>query len=368
MKLSNVEFRGCEQTDLQLKSSSDFTNVKFIDCKFNRMTFLDVKLSNVTFSHVDFTDSAFCCLVLRNVTLTKLSFKNDLWRETRLENALVGVRSFVLRRGTVRDYSLRAPRASSKTTQSPVQDSRPLDNLNQTLGRDGSWDRDINRCSTPSGRGILARLALHKDVMDRILGYCFPGSTVHMYEYPPGFKIPEETKALNMVYTTMSDTQTSYFGSLKSGLAVTCQPSKNVPQRGIGIGNYGGLFLVNKKISDVAMNYLYSRSFHLQCSAEGAREFLLEHPQKMKFATQLVIYYHWSEDQLGLTTNIHAWRRLLGTIRHQFSFIKHIRVHVGRSFWKRNDLALGAEKMLETCSDADRPFVDVDKFAAPAQR
>ena len=88
----------------------------------------------------------------------------------------------------------------------------------------------------------------------------------------------------------------------------------------------------------------------------------------MKFAKQLVLYYHWSEDRLGLVTDINAWRRLLGTIRHQFSFIKHIRLHIGRSFWKRNDLALGTTGMLETCSDIDRPFVDVDKFAAPAQR
>lgn len=369
MSLSNVEFRACEQTGLQLKSSCDFTNVKFIGCKFNRTTFLDVKLSGVTFNQVNFTDSAFCCLVLCNVTLTKTRFKNDIWRATHLGNALVDRRSFKLRRGTTRDYLLRLPLASSRTRQSVINNSRPLNNLNQILGHDGFWDRDIYRCFTSSGSGILTRLALHKDIMDRILQYCFPGSSVHIYEYPQGFKIPEETRALNMVYTTRSDVQTSYFGSQQLGLAVvpvTARPSKNIPQR--GIGNCAGLFLVNKKISDLASNHLYSRTYHLQCSAEGAREFLLEHPQKIKFAKQLVLYYHWSDDQLGLATDIHAWRRLLGTIRHQFSFIKHIRVHVGQSFWKRNNLAMGAGRMLESCSDTDRPFVDVDKFAAPAHR
>lgn len=122
MSLSNVVFRACEQTGLQLKSSCDFTNVKFIGCKFNRTTFLDVKLSNVTFSQVDFTDSAFCCLVLCNVTLTRMSFRNDLWRAPHLENALVGKRSFKLRSGTTADFCLRVAAVSSKTIQFDVKE------------------------------------------------------------------------------------------------------------------------------------------------------------------------------------------------------------------------------------------------------
>jgi hypothetical protein len=126
--------------------------------------------------------------------------------------------------------------------------------------------------------------------------------------------------------------------------------------------------LVNKKLSTLALKHLYGRSLHLQCSAEGAVAFLLAHAQQIKLVKQLVLHYHWSDDQLGLVTDRHAWRYLLGKVRHQFSFVPNIRLHIGQSFWKHNDIDSEVKHVLGTYATIDRPFFDAHKFAAPDDR
>lgn len=228
MSLSNVKFRGFEQCDLQLKSSCEIVNVTFVDCKFNRMAFMDVKLSNVVFKHVDFTDSAHCCLVLRNVTLTCLHFQNDLWRATHSENALVGNPSFIMRKGATADCYLRAPAVSSKTIQLALKDAKSLDKLNQELGHSGAWKHDIHRRLVPSKRSILTRLVGCPDIIDRVMGYCFPGSNIYVYEYPYGFKIPERSTMSTKLYTKRNGTKTTYFGSIKYSSSAIVEPSKRM--------------------------------------------------------------------------------------------------------------------------------------------
>jgi hypothetical protein len=366
MSLSNVTFKECEQSDLQLKSSCDMVNVAFIDCKFNRMSFMDVKLSNVTFKNVDFTRSAFYCLVLRNVTLINLRFENDLWRTTRLENALIGKENFKVCQGTITGCYLRAPAVSSKTIQFGIKDAKPLNKLNQELGHSGAWKRDIHRRFGPSKRNILTRLVEYRSISDRIMKLCFPGSNVHIYEYPRGFDIPRRSTMSTKLYSKRNGTKTMYFGSLKYGLSAIAEPSKTILPR--GVGNCTGLFLVDKKLSQLALKHLYSRTFHLQCSAEGAREFLLAHAQQMKMAKVLVLYYHWADDKVGFVTDINAWRYLLGTIRHQLSFIPKIILYAGRTFWKRNKASESAKSVLGDQSNVYCPLGDAHKFAAPDDR
>lgn len=366
MSLSNVEFRECEQSGLQLKFPCEMVNVTFIGCKFNRMAFMDMKLSNVTFRHVDFTRSAFYCLVLRNVTLTNLRFENDLWRTTHLENAFIRKDNFTVRQGTIKGCYLRAPAVSSKTIQFCIKDAKPLDKLNKELGHIGAWKRDIYRRFGPSKRNILTRLVEWQGIIDRIMRCCFPGSNVHIYEYPCGFKIPRESLASSKFYLRRSGVKTAYFGSLKYGLSVGADPSQMIPPR--GVGDCTSLLLVNKSLSELALKHLYSRTFHLQWSAEGAREFLLAHTQQMKMAKALVLYYHWADDKVGLVTDINAWRYLLGTIRHQLSFIPKIRLYAGRSFWKRNRVSESAKSVLGEQSNVYCPLGDAHKFAAPDDR
>ena len=367
MSLSNVEFRGCKQYGLQLKSSCEIVNVTFVGCRFNRMAFMDVKLSNVVFKHIDFTDSAYCCLVLRNVTLTSFHFSNDLWRATHLENPLVGERSFKMRQGTTADCYLRAPAVSAKTIQFTTKDAKPLDKLNQELGHSGAWNLDIDCHFIPSSSDILTRLAKYGSIFDAIMGYCFPSSNVHICEYPCGSKILRESKMSKKLYSKRNGTKTTYFGSLKYGLSVGAKPSKNIPPRGVGECN-GLLLAGNKKLSKLASKHLYSREFHLQCSAEGARDFLLAHAQQMKMAKAVVLYYHWRNDKVGLVTDIDAWRYLLGTIRHQHSFIPTIGLCIGPSFWNLYNPHAGANHVLSKMSGCPGPFTDVDKFAAPDDR
>jgi hypothetical protein len=129
------------------------------------------------------------------------------------------------------------------------------------------------------------------------------------------------------LYYRRDRTRTAYFGSLQDESPVSDKPSEHMPHR--GVGDCTGLLLVNKIFSKLALTRLYNRELHLQCSAEGAREFILAHAQKMKLVRQLVLYYHWADDQLGLATDINAWRFLLCTVRHQFSFIPNVRLHIG---------------------------------------
>ena len=368
-QLSNVTFRGCKGSGLKVMPECELVNVKFINCNFDRTTFLEVTLSNVTFNRVDFTGTTFYCLVLRNVSLSRLRFQNDIWRAMRVENALISAYSLGKprsRESSAKDRGLRASSASSKTRQFAISDGLSTDDLSQIMGHDATWDRDIHLLFIPCKISVLARLAKHRDIIDHIMRYCFPGSDVHVYEYPRQSTIPVGVALSRNLYTRRDGTRTTYYGSLQHGLSVKIASSVDVPPR--GVGNCTGLLLVNKKLSTLALKHLYGRSLHLQCSAEGAVAFLLAHAQQIKLVKQLVLHYHWSDDQLGLVTDRHAWRYLLGKVRHQFSFVPNIRLHIGQSFWKHNDIDSEVKHVIGTYATIDRPLFDAHKFAAPDDR
>jgi hypothetical protein len=371
IKLSNLSFRGCEQSGLTLKRTCELEKVAFINCKFDRMTFFRVKMSNVVFSYVDFRDSTLCGLNLQNLTVSRLRFNNDIWCTTYLEKALIGEGSLLLNPGTTRDYGIRAIAASSKTrcfiTTCPVS----LDAFERVLGRERPFTRHVHPLQSASRNGILTRLASHKSIMNRIMSYCFPGSDVHIYEYPQGVKIPGETRTSKKLYSAkfstgqgMSSNKTTYFGSSQAEPPVRTHLPTIIPQR--GVGNCTGLPLVDKKFSALALRRLYGRSLLLKCSAEGAREFLIAHKDNLKLVKQLVLYFVWPGDGVYFAPNMHGWRYLLGTIRHQFSFIPNINLRVGRTFWKRNSWLLGVKHVLDDVENC--PLADAHKFAAPADR
>ena len=365
MSLSNVEFRGCEQSGLQLKSSCDFANVTFIDCKFNRTVFMDVKLCDVMFVRVDFTDTTLYYVWLRNVRLLDTKFDRDVWRATSMRNALVGKHVFKLKPKSKREYGVGRTLASSKTKRLQLDSALSLDGLKQAVGCSENWKRDIYLCEpVPAAVDILTRLTKHEAIFDRSMGYCFPGSSVHIYEYPRQSKVPRETQMLQRLYPRTHSSMTTYFGSLQEGLSVTDKASGNVPRR--GIGDCTGLTRANRRLAGLAYKHLYSRDFHLQCSAEGAMRFLLAHKRRITWMKQLVLYYHWADDQLGFATDIDAWRLLLCKIRHELAYIRNIRLHMGKSFWKSNKPALGVNRVLDDPKLC--PLSEAYKFAAPADR
>jgi uncharacterized protein YjbI with pentapeptide repeats len=370
VRLSNVLFQGCEQSGLTLGPSCELKNVTFVDCKFDRTTFQQVKLSDVTFSHVNFEDTAFYQLCLQKVRLSKLQFTSDVWRFTWLEHALIGEDSFIKHLRTTRSYGLRSTAASSKTKRLAFKAASSLDDLKHTFCR--ALKRDIHLSqSAPSG-DILTRLAGHQDIIDQIMKYCFPGSSAHVYEYPYGSKKPAvsaKSKKLYGVLVRWEDMEfyssPMLFGSLQPNTPVrTKPPGGDLPQR--GVGNCTGLLTVNKAFSALALKHLYGRALHLQCRPEVAKAFLTVHAPRLKATKQLVLYYHWSEDKLIFTTDLDAWRHLLGTIRHEFSFIPNIRLHIGRSFWFFNTWSLGAQCILDDIKCC--PLSEAHKFAAPADR
>jgi hypothetical protein len=372
IKLSNVSFRDCEQSGLTLMSTCELENVAFINCKFDRATFLDVKLSNVTFSHVTFADTTFYRLWLKNATIINVDFRKDVWRASLLKNALIGKDCFARNSDTIRQYGVRGSSRSSKSIRRCLDSPLSLDDLQNKVGRDTVWDRDIRLLESRDPKGqLLTLLAKHPTIISRIMSDCFPGTSVHIHEYPKGVKIPGESPTSKKLYSAkfstgsrMSSNRTTYFGTLQAETPVRIHPPTNAHQR--GVGNCTGLLLIDKKFSALALKHLYGRSLLLKCSAEGAREFLIAHKDNMKLVKQLVLHFCWPEDGSYFAPNMHGWRYLLGTIRHQFSFIPNIHLRIGPAFWKRNDWPLGVDHVLADVENC--PLADAHKFAAPADR
>jgi hypothetical protein len=392
MRLRNVTFEGCEQNSLQIKSSCDFANVKFIGCKFDRTVFMDVKLCSVTFVRVDFTDTTLYWVWLRNVRLFEVEFDRDLWRDMFLKNALVDKHAFKVFPDSEQDYVFRAPLASSKTIRCELDSALSFDDLAQELRCSEDWKRDIYLCEIVPKGDILSRLCEHKAVMDRIMQYCFPGPSIHIFEYPDGVRIPgrddlatghdpsEEKRpphrGQQFVYSVVDTNSslkrrsgkhlTTYFGSMAQETPKVCDIPANLPRRGTGSST--ALLRVNRAISKRSLVYLYGRTLHLQCSAVGAREFLVAHRRQMKLVKELVIYFHWERDGVVICSDsdINPWIHLLNTLRHEFSFIPTICIHVGQYFWCRHsNWTKGAEYLLKFTKS---PFMSIPKIAAPEPR
>jgi hypothetical protein len=249
-------------------------------------------MSNVTFYHVDYTNTTFFRLRLKRTTLANMHFQSDLWRESFLQDMLIGKDTFILKPGTERDYGVRAPAKSSKGKGRVVSDPLSPDDLKQKVSHGTVWQRDIRvlQDQGPQGR-ILARLACHENIMDRIMQYCFPGSNIHIHEYPFGFEKPTAPARYQKRCSATSNGiryPLMLFGSLQPNAPTTSNPSAvNLPHR--GVGNCTCLLSVNKKFYAIASKRLYNRTFHLHCSPDRAREFLRAHPVRMKMIKQLVL-------------------------------------------------------------------------------
>lgn len=370
IKLCNVRFKDSIKSDFTLESNCELVNVTFVNCTFDRTIFRDIKLSDATFYHVNLSEVTLYRVRLKNVTVFKLELENAIWRANRIQNAVLSNDNLVSPSGNQRDCGFRVRSATSNATLSYVPAALCMLQLRSTHRVYGAWGRDIYRVPPIATDNILSRLTQHSDIFDRIMQYCFPGNSTHIFEYPPGVSIPREETSPDLYFAnshSISKHKTTYFGSLQSNTPFkqTGVPIE-VPQR--GIGNCTGLLLVNTDLHALASKHLYNRDFHFQCSAEGAREFLLAHREKIQMVKELVLYYHWGPDELVLSTGINAWRHLLATIRHQCSFFQNIRLHIGQFFWKNNKWAKGAKEVLSECSTHQCPITDAYKFAAPEDR
>lgn len=373
VKLVNVSFKGCSQPGPTVRSNCyncSFENVNFIGCKFGHTTLLDVKLVNVTFYHVDFSDAMLYRLILDNVTVFKLQLTGDAWKANLFQNALLGEDNLVSS-GGIQSHGFQVASGSTRIKQGYVAAPLAQVDLKRNFCTYGPRKRVIHPLRPAPTGDILSRLAKHKDIIDRIMQYCFPGSSTHIFEYPAGVPIPPRisTELYLAESKWISKHKTTYFGSLHSKTpSQKLRVHVEVPRR--GIGNCTGLLLVNKTFHALALKRTYSRCFHFQCSAEGAREFLLAHRENMKLAKQVVLYYHWCQEQLVVRSEIDSWRYLLATIRHQSSFIPSIRLHMGKGFWRHKDIAWrsGVKCILSDKCLSKNPLVDACKFAAPEDR
>lgn len=199
--------------------------------------------------------------------------------------------------------------------QKPIEDD--YEGLNETRKQDDAlrhqlWLQDFHLSGDPHKADFPTRLAEHESIMDRLLSFCFPGDSVHIFEYPYGVDIPgvpsnrkDKFRGARMKYkvfdrnavegiTSKLKHDTTYFGSLEHQTPTRPNLRKLLPENTPrqGLGGCTGLLRVRKDLSAVALQKLYGRPVHLQCSAVGAREFLLAHKDQMRLSKQLVLYYH----------------------------------------------------------------------------
>lgn len=367
--MSNVQFRNCEQENLTLDCCA-WENVTMINCKFINTIFREVTLMNVTLENVVFDDSSFRELHLENVTLSKLCFKKDVWRNTLVQRALLGEQSFVEQSFdfsplTIGGYGIKKPPTFSMTTLGSIG-SLPPSQLSwkkykyskEPVGRDIHYVQYVR----PESHGIH-RLAPHKPIWDRIMEFCFHISDVHIYEYPKGLFIPGEQEEYsvtdnNNIHDGVTQTthDTTYFGSLDSDTPIGANLPASLPSR--GLNSCLNLLRVDKELGQLAKESLYGRTFHFQCSALGANNFMVQHRTETLLMKQIVLYYHWPDEPEVISTDDESWKNLLATIRHSFATIPRMHVHVGRLFW---DVRSPEYPFA-------RPFQDLDKVAAPDQR
>ncbi|WP_210242154.1 hypothetical protein, partial [Brucella melitensis] len=131
--------------------------------------------------------------------------------------------------------------------------------LKQELCCSEGWKRDIYLREPVSKVDILTRLGEHKAIIDCIMQYCFPGHSVHIYEYPDGIRIPGRDdlatghdpaedkrrphRGQQFVYSVVDTNSslkkqsgkhlTTYFGSMAQETPKVSEVPTNLPARGM---------------------------------------------------------------------------------------------------------------------------------------
>jgi hypothetical protein len=226
-------------------------------------------------------------------------------------------------------------------------------------------------------RDFLTPLMEHKDVIDRIMRLLIPNST-NICEYATGDTIglPHLHEQLKYwVSDKKLKAETTYFSTqnpeaLDLARIVTLRSEDNR-----GFAEYSlSIMRVNKAFHKLGLKYMWGRNFRFQCSARGAKDFLLKNALLARSITQVDMFYHFEGEAGVIETKDHDWHDMLSTMRHDLSFIPKIHVHVGHGFWSKTNWRWGPNGVINDSVFRDDgrylPLVmyDVARFAVPAER
>jgi hypothetical protein len=85
--------------------------------------------------------------------------------------------------------------------------------------------------------------------------------------------------------------------------------------------------------------------------------------------TQLDLFYHFRREPGVIETNNQEWHEMMNKVRHHFSCIPHIHIHIGHGFWNKLEWRKGVELVMNERKRRHPAFLDdVAKTAAPAER
>jgi hypothetical protein len=265
-----------------------------------------------------------------------------------------------------------APITPPTTTITPVLPP------NDRTGGTTSQIIDPVQISKPRKLDLLSLLTGSKEICDRIMSLLFPGDTANISEYPQGMKISRRHKHQveysvtdrNSLNRQRSRHWTTYFATrnpqaLDIARITTDRPSCNFSFK---------VLLVNEIFEALGLVYLYRRNFRFQCSAQGAKKFLMEHKLHVRSMTQVELFYHFKNEPSVIETDGQAWHDMMIQVRHDFACIPRIHVHVGHGFWAKANWIKGPAAVIGQRSLRDDgqyrpPFLcDIVKIAAPADR
>ena len=222
-----------------------------------------------------------------------------------------------------------------------------------------------------------------KEIADRIMGLLFPGDSINICQRDRRSTIrrPRSRRQLlqlkswrtanNSFEYKRSSREATHFASqhpesLDHARLITRRPANGEPFCDFSLN----ILLVSKTFHKLGLKHMWARNFRFQCSARGTKDFLLEHPLYARSTTQLDLFYHFGREPGVIETNDYEWHDLTNKVRHHFSCIPKIHIHIGHGFWHKDDWRMGAEPVMDERSSRRRPnfLDDVAKTAAPAER
>jgi hypothetical protein len=223
----------------------------------------------------------------------------------------------------------------------------------------------------------------HKEIADGIMGTLFPGDSINICQRAKRATLsrPRPREQLLQLKSWRTDNkpsseykrssrETIHFASQhpeSPDLAqlITHRPANDEPFCDFSLN----VLLVSKAFHKLGLKYLWARNFRFQCSARGTRDFLLEHALHARSITQLDLFYHFRREPGVIETNNQEWHEMMNKVRHHFSCIPKIHIHIGHGFWNKLEWRKGVELVMNERKRRYPAFLDdVAKTAAPAER
>lgn len=372
-KLRNVHFYNCDRTGLTLENCT-WENVLVAHCKFRKTTFRNLVLTDAVLVHLDFD----------NVTIFDLKGAFCCARNLLMQNALIGPELLYMRASEKRENTvwIKTLRGSSKTVTDQISKcSLSAREIRRIKEVDQSFSRVVSGFIRPSPHDRWTTLASDHNISNRIMRFCFPGTSVQIREYTEGRR-PEWLQRARYVYTvndcnTISGTRsmhtTAYF-SCRSNGEVGGPKWQGTDQDTRYCGFATGMLLANKQLSKMALESLYKRSFEFKCSPEGVAQFMKVHRKHVQSISELQLHYHFKSEPGTVATGDESFHKLMCSIRHEFALIPSIKIHIGHGFWRIARWQFGPRVVIgqSTIRNDDERGTqpnflwDVAKVAAPA--